>query len=100
VRNSAGRRGGDRTGLSAHVPNTLAKGVSGRITGRWRANAHVLESGKSLTSSRGVIESWRRPMMVVGRNPFGKCRIIALYSETRGWGQLRRFVTPFGGSQS
>ena len=38
--------------------------------------------------------------MVVGRNPYGKCQIIAPYSEARGWGQGRRFVTPFGGSQS
>ena len=61
----------DGSAYNGHVGCTC----SGRITGRWRANAHVTESGKGLTGSRGAIESSKRPTAVAGTTPSGKSQI-------------------------
>jgi len=52
------------------------KGVSGRTTLRWRANACLLKPEKSLSISRTVIESSRSSTAVVGASSPGKSRII------------------------
>ena len=70
-----GGGGGDGDGLSAAVPNACIDAVSGSIIARWQANTCLLASGKSLTMSGDLIRSSKRPAMVAGRNPYGKCQI-------------------------
>ncbi len=73
----AGGCGGEGDGLLVLGPSTWMKAVSGSITARWQANACLLASGKSLTMSGDVIKPAKRSAMVVGENPYGKCRFIA-----------------------
>ncbi len=70
----AGGRGADREGLPASAPSARLKAVSGTILVRRRPNTPLLEEGKSFTISGDMIKSSKRPAMVVGRNPYGKCR--------------------------
>lgn len=54
------------------------KAVSGTILVRRRANARLLESGKSLSIFETAIESWKRPTVVVGASSSGESRLRML----------------------
>ena len=74
----AGGHGGNGDGLLVPGPNAQTEGVSGRITVRRQAVAPLLEPGKGLLISGAVIESPKRPTVVVGQRSNGKSRLEAV----------------------
>ena len=72
---TAGRRGGDGTGLRGSATDAPTQGVLGSVMAWQRPGTPSTEQKECLRISPSAIGSSERPMAVVGRRPSGKSRL-------------------------